>query len=287
MPGDLPRPATAVTPKTGARILTPADLMVVGIGASAGGLDVFRALVRALAPVHRTAFILVQHLDPNHDSLLVELLTGSTTLPIREATDGMRVEAENIYVIPPGRYLAVHDGRLQLSEPAVPHGARLPFDFLLRSLAKDCGPRAACVVLSGTGADGSLGLQAVKSAGGLVIVQDPDEAAYDGMPRNAVLTGAADLVLPLVKIPLALMKHRDDLSSDDTETVPTPRRQDHGPFSAIIELVWEKTAHDFRPYKAGTLTRRIERRMGLAGMRATDAKAYSSAFASTPMNLNA
>jgi len=274
MPGDPPRPGTAATPETGARTHSATDLMVVGIGASAGGLDVFRALVRALAPAHGTAFILVQHLDPNHGSLLVELLTGSTTLPIREATDGMRVEAENIYVIPPGRYLAVHDGRLQLSEPGVPHGARLPFDFLLRSLAKECGPRAACVVLSGTGADGSLGLQAVKSAGGLVIVQDPDEAAYDGMPRNAVLTGAADLVLPLVKIPLALLKHRDDLSSDEPKTSPAPHRQDHGPFSAIIELVREKTAHDFRPYKSGTLTRRIERRMGLAGMRTTDAKGY-------------
>ena len=174
----------------------------------------------------------------------------------------MRLEAENIYVIPPGAISPCTTGDCRLSEPAVPHGARLPFDFLLRSLAKNCGPQAACVVLSGTGTDGSLGLQAIKGAGGLVIVQNPDEAAYDGMPRNAVLTGAADLVLPLVKIPLALLKHRDDLFSDEAETAPpTPRDR------VLVRSARSSTWSGKRPlrisaYKPGTLRRRIERADG-------------------------
>ena len=117
----------------------------------------------------------------------------------------MRLEREHLYVIPPGTYLSVGKGRLRLSQPQAPHGARLPFDFLLRSLAEEYGERAICVILSGTGADGSLGLKAVKEMGGLVIAQDPSEASYDGMPRSAIMTGAVDLVLPLANIPDALV----------------------------------------------------------------------------------
>ena len=130
------------------------------------------------------AFILIQHLDPTHQSMMVELLTGHTAMTVRQATDGMPVEREHLYVIPPGSYLSVRDGALHLSSPEARHGARLPFDFLLHSLAEECGARVICVILSGTGADGSLGLKAVKAKGGLVIAQDPDEAAYDGMPRS-------------------------------------------------------------------------------------------------------
>ena len=111
-------------------------------------------------------------------------------MTVLQATDGMPLEPNHLYVIPPGTYLSVADGSLVLSQPPARHGARLPFDFLLHSLAEDCGARAVCVVLSGTGADGSLGLQAVKEKGGLVIAQDPDEAGYDGMPRSAIETGA-------------------------------------------------------------------------------------------------
>ena len=152
------------------------------------------------------AFIIVQHLDPSHDSMMVDLLAGHTSMPVLLATDGMAIERERVYVIPPGVYLSADEkGALRLSKPQARHGARLPFDFLLNSLAREYGARAVCVVLSGTGADGSLGLKAVKAKGGLVIAQDMREADYDGMPRSAIATGAVDLVLRAAKIAEALV----------------------------------------------------------------------------------
>ena len=120
------------------------------------------------------AFILVQHLDPTHESMMADLLAGHTSMTVRQAADGMMIERDHVYVIPPGTYLSVSAGALRLSQPQARHGARLPFDFLLRSLAEQYGARAICVILSGTGADGSLGLKAVKENGGFVIAQDPD-----------------------------------------------------------------------------------------------------------------
>ena len=146
------------------------------------------------------AFILVQHLDPTHESMMVDLLAGHTSMDVRQATDGMPIEPEHLYVIPPGAYLSVDNGALRLSHPWARHGARLPFDFLLHSLADEYGARAVCVILSGTGADGSLGLKAVKQRGGLVIAQDPDEAVYPGMPRSALEVVAVDHTLPVVAI---------------------------------------------------------------------------------------
>jgi two-component system, chemotaxis family, CheB/CheR fusion protein len=166
------------------------DFPVVGIGASAGGLEACSKLLGALPADNGMAFILVQHLDPTHESMMAELLAHRTSMTVVQATNGMLLERKHLYIIPPGSYLSVSDGALHLSRPEARHGARLPFDFLLRSLAAEYGERAIGVILSGTGADGSLGLKAVKEKGGLVIAQDPDEAAFDGMPRSAILTGA-------------------------------------------------------------------------------------------------
>ena len=143
---------------------------VVGLGASAGGLDAFRRLLFALPAGTGMAFILIQHLDPTHASMMVDLLAGHTPMTVQQAADGMPLEREHVYLIPPGSYLSIRDGALRLSEPRERHGARLPFDFFLRSLAEEFGERAICVILSGTGSDGSLGLKAVKEKGGLVIV---------------------------------------------------------------------------------------------------------------------
>lgn len=166
---------------------------IVAIGASAGGLQACTELLEALPVPARMAFILVQHLDPTHKSMLVDLLARHTALAVVEATNGMSIELEHLYIIPPGSYLSVSAGMLCLSPPQtrheMPHGARLSFNFFLHSVAKEYGPRAACVILSGTGNDGSAGLQDVSAAGGLVVVQDPDEASYDGMPRSAIDTG--------------------------------------------------------------------------------------------------
>jgi two-component system CheB/CheR fusion protein len=230
--------------------------------------------VDALPAGNGMAFILIQHLDPTHESMMVDLLAGHTSMTVLQATDGMPIEREHLYVIPPGTYLSVGNGALHLSQPQAPHGARLPFDFLLHSLAEECGARAVCVILSGTGADGSIGLKAVKEKGGLVIAQDPDEAGYDGMPRSAIATGAVDLVLAAAKIPEALAKYdrRMALTRAQNGSVPQDKALDWLP--EIVELLRTKTAHDFTLYKQGTLQRRIERRMAMAAIETDDMDRY-------------
>ena len=243
------------------------DFTVVGIGASAGGLDACMKLVAALPAGNGMAFILIQHLDPNHKSLMVELLAKHTAMPVRQATNGMSLEPGGFYVIPPGTYLSVSNGALLLSPPQARHGARMPFDFLLRSLAEEHGARAACVILSGNGTDGSLGLKAIKEQRGLVIAQEPEEAAHDGMPRGAIQTGLVDLILPVTDIPEALMRFDRGMATARTggPSERTDRRKNWLP--DIVELLRAKTAHDFTLYKHGTLQRRIERRMAMAAIR--------------------
>lgn len=251
----------------------PFDFMVVGVGASAGGLDACRQLVAALPTGNGMAFILIQHLDPTHDSMMVDLLAGYTSMTVRQVTDGMPIERDHFYIIPPGTYLAVVNGLLHLTPPEARHGARLPFDFLLHSLAEQFGRRAVCVILSGTGADGSLGLRSVKEKGGLVIAQCPEEAGFDGMPLSAIATGAVDLVLPTAKIPDALIGHYLSVTPDShAASPPVSATPDWLP--RIVELLRTKTSHDFRLYKPGTLMRRIERRMGLQGNPNMDVEHY-------------
>ncbi|SIO67630.1 Methylase of chemotaxis methyl-accepting proteins [Burkholderia sp. GAS332] len=267
------------------------NFAVVGLGASAGGLDACRKLVDALPAATGMAYILVQHLDPDHESLMVELIADHTSMTVLQAVDGMRLEHEHLYIIPPGTYLAVRGGTLQLSTPEAPHGARLPFDFLLQSLAKEYGPRAVCVVLSGTGADGSIGLRAVKQAGGFVIAQDPDEAGYDGMPRNAIATGAVDRVLLAAAIPGALIQYDEQLSARLPEHLELqdiqPDAVSHGDtVNRIVKLLRSKTAYDFTLYKPGTLERRIERRMGMEGVDAGDMARYLDILESAPQECN-
>ena len=252
----------------------PENFPVVGIGASAGGLDACSALLGALPPNNGMVFILVQHLDPTHESMMAELLAHHTSMTVVQATSGMLIEPNHLYIIPPGSYLSASKGALHLSEPEARHGARLPFNFLLRSLAKEYGERAICVILSGTGADGSLGLEAVKEKGGLVIAQDPDEAAFDGMPRNAILTGAVDLVLSLTSMPDELIKFHRRMAL--TRASAAPHEQDTTPdwLPEVLDLLRKKTAHDFRLYKEGTLRRRIERRMAMASIETDDIERY-------------
>src|SRR5271157_824824 len=244
------------------------EFPVVAIGASAGGLDACRKLLDALPAVNGMAFIIVQHLDPSHDSMMVDLLAGHTSIPVLLATDGMAIESERVYAIPPGVYLSADDkGALRISKPQARHGARLPFDFLLNSLAQEYGSRAVCVVLSGTGADGSVGLKSVKAKGGLVIAQDIREADYDGMPRSAVATGAVDLVLRAAKIAEALVaRERGQVFLPEAPRSPAQKSvEDFLP--DIIAVLRTKTVHDFTLYKHGTLERRVERRMALAGVK--------------------
>jgi len=259
------------------------DFPIVALGASAGGLDAFRQLFDALPADNGMAFILITHLDPTHASMMVELLASHTKMNVLQAADGMPLERKHVYVIPPATYLSIHGGALKLSVPRERHGARLPFDFFLRSLATECGERAICVILSGTGTDGTVGLKAVKENGGFVIVQNPDEAAYDGMPRSAITTGLVDFVLPVATIPKALVAHAAG------KAVAGPRRDNSAENDApswlgsIIDLLRTRTAHDFTFYKPGTLRRRIERRMATAAI--VDGNRYLDILGQDPAEL--
>jgi two-component system CheB/CheR fusion protein len=258
------------------------DFRVVGVGASAGGLEACIKLLDALPTESGLAYILVQHLDPHHPSMLVELLSEHTALTVQPAKDGMRLEREHLYIIPPATYLTVRTDALHLAPAPIGQGARLPFDILLHSMAEELGDRAVCVVLSGTGSDGSAGLLEVKAKGGLVIVQDPSEASYGGMPRGAIDTGAVDMVLPVAAIPDALLNPVRHLGGSRPKVVDGDG--DDG-LSEIISLLRTKTAHDFTPYKAGTLRRRIERRMSMASAKTNDIGRYAASLRNDPVEL--
>ena len=239
---------------------------MVGIGASAGGLEAFRKLLAALPADTGIAFVLISHLDPTHESMMVDLLSRDTPMKVTQAAEGMALERNCVYVIPPQAYLSVRDGMLRLSQPQAPHGARLPFDFFLNSLADAYRERAVCVVLSGTGADGSTGLRAVSEKGGLVIAQDPEEAAYDGMPRSAIATGAVNLVLPVAQIPQALVHYARHPYVTNAVRAASADADDDQSLSEIIELLRARTSRNFTHYRKATLLRRILRRMAAAGI---------------------
>ncbi len=258
---------------------------IVAIGASAGGLEAVSKLIDALSPTTGMAFILVQHLDPTHPSMMVELLAKHTAMKVIEAADGALLAPNQIQVIPPGRYLAVRAGALHLSLPQAHHGARLPFDALLGSLAESAGGQTICVVLSGTGADGSGGLAALKAAGGYAIAQDPAEAEYDGMPRSAIATGLVDRVATLRDMPRALTDRSvqipgqiPDHARGRIPAAPASANQpDHSPAGSleqVIAFLKDNTPHDFRQYKPGTLERRIDRRIALLGLEYGNLAAY-------------
>ena len=260
------------------------DFLIVGIGASADGLEPCKKLVAALPACVGMAFILIQHPDPTHETMMVELLAKHTSLTVQLAENLMPLEREHFYVVPPGTYLSVADDVLHLTPRQKMRGApRLPLDHLLRSMAENCGRRAVCIVLSGGGNDDSLGLRAIKDRGGLVLVQDPDEASHHSTPHAAILTGAVDSVLPLAAIPAALNAYARDVQLKPPS--PVWPRQDGPPrdrFPEILELLRANTAQDFSLYKQGTLERRVERRMALTGIKARDLEHYLHLLRSDP-----
>ena len=263
-----------------------AGFAVAGIGASAGGLEACTSLLASLPPKSGIAFILVQHLDPHHESMMVDLLSEHTAMPVLQATDGMRLQPDHFYTIPPAVYLSVQGDVLRLSEPEARHGARLPIDFLMRSLADSYGPRAMCVILSGTGTDGCLGLKAIKEKCGLVVAQEPADAGFDGMPCAAIATGAVDLVLPTAEIPGALLRYARRIGLVQAENaVPEPEAT-AGWLPGIVELLKRKTAHDFTHYKPGTLQRRVERRMAMASIESDGMDRYLDALRHDAAELN-
>ncbi|MCF8706750.1 MULTISPECIES: chemotaxis protein CheB [Sphingomonadaceae] len=242
---------------------------IVAIGASAGGVEAFMELFDMLPDRCGMAFVLIQHLDPTHESTLPEILSQHTGMIVSEAADRTALEPDHVYVIPRHAYLTVKDGMLRVSIEREKHGARFPIDRFLTSLAEENRARTVAVILTGTGTDGSLGLKAINEHAGLIIAQDPDEAAFDGMPRNAIGTGAVDLVLPLVKIAEALLQQ----CAHARTTAPGETDAGVGPdtiLAQILALVHQKTSRDFGAYKEASLLRRIQRRMAIRGSETLD-----------------
>lgn len=237
---------------------TIAAFSIVGIGASAGGLEALEQFFRYVPANSGMAFVLVQHLDPSHVSLLTEILQRATAMPVTEASDEMLVEPNHVYVIPPNRDMAIFHRKLQLSVPDEPRGQRLPIDAFLQSLAEDQRENAIGIILSGTGSDGTRGLRAILGAGGVTLVQEPTTAKYSGMPSSAIQAGCATQVLPVDKMPEALQLGVRQLSDQD-QTPHDPKRASG--MSRILMQLRAKTGHDFSLYKKSTITRRIERRM--------------------------
>jgi two-component system, chemotaxis family, CheB/CheR fusion protein len=237
--------------------------LIVGIGASAGGLSAFKSFLSNTPTDSGMAFILVQHLSPDHKSMLTDLLSKSTDMPVLEADDGMPVEANRVFVIPPDSTLTVKDRRLQVERPAPPRERRRPIDTFFSSLAEDQGENAVCIVLSGTGSDGTLGLKQIKENGGLTLAQaEFDHTAMSGMPHSATATGLVDHVLPVEEMPAKLLDYQRHLRQVSGRKDGDGTRNDAAEhLSSIIALLRVKIGHDFSKYKEKTLIRRIQRRM--------------------------
>ena len=236
---------------------------IVGIGASAGGLAAFEAFFSAVPGGTGMAFIIVQHLAPDHKSILTELTRRYTKMQVFEVEDGMVVQPNCIYIIPPNHDMAFLNGALQLLAPTAPRGQRLPIDFFFRSLAQDQHARAIGVVLSGTGSDGTQGVRAIKGEGGMVMAQSFDSTEYDGMPRSAVATGLVDFVLPPGEMPAQLIAYASHAFGRKKPVVAAPGARADDATKKIFVLLRAQTGHDFSLYKENTIIRRIERRMAV------------------------
>ncbi len=258
-PGANPRPALiAAEPATAAKTFP-----IVGLGASAGGLEALEEFFKHTPPDSGMAFVVVTHQLAGHTSLLPELLRKSTAMPVAEVSDNLRVKPNCIYVARPEGYLALLGGKFQLMDSKEPPSSvRLPIDYFFRSLAEDQRERAVGIILSGTASDGTLGVKAIKGAAGLTMAQEPESAKYSGMPRSAMATGLVDYVLPASQLPQRLLAYAKGpyLALPASEAVDAVLPE---PMLKIILLLRNRTGHDFSSYKPNTIRRRIERRVNL------------------------
>jgi two-component system CheB/CheR fusion protein len=235
-------------------------LLVVGIGASAGGLEAFERFLERVSPNSGLAYVVVQHLSPEHESSLADILSRATTLPVVTVTEGQRVERDHVYVIPPGASLIVEAGSFRLV-PFDQKGVRLLVNAFLTSLAEDQRENAVGIVLSGTGSDGALGIAAVKRHGGRTFAQLPSDARYESMPAAAIATGMVEQVLPAGEIPAALA----ELAAERRRHPPESARGETEGLRQALEVVSRTTGHDFSRYKRTTILRRFHRRMAATG----------------------
>jgi two-component system, chemotaxis family, CheB/CheR fusion protein len=243
---------------------------IVGVGASAGGIAALKAFFAATDADSGIAYIVIQHLSPEHQSLMADILGRCTTMPVIQIEDGMEVSPNHVYVIRPGYTVTLKDQRLHLGQPVEKRGHRRPVDDFFRSLAEEQQERAIGVILSGTGTNGSAGAQAINAAGGLCIAQDPDTAEFPGMPQSLIHAGYADQVLAAEEIPAALRQYIQhpflDLNAKGRARAAEEIERHRQDLSEILAIIRSKTGHDFAPYKPPTILRRINRRMSLLGM---------------------
>ncbi len=254
-----PAPPKEISPKENAMMSFP----IVGIGASAGGLEALEAFMAHTPSEPGMAFVVIQHLSPRHKSLMAEILQRSTPMKVVQIEDGMRIERNRVYLNPPEKEVALLDSIFHLIEPAPGEGLRLPIDYFFRTLAEAVGEKAICVILSGTGSDGSLGLRAIKEKGGMAVAQEENQAKYAGMPQSAIETGLVDLVLPVEKMPEELSRYVQQPYMRTRAESNRLEETEAGAFNKIIMLLRARAGVDFTHYKESTILRRIQRRMAL------------------------
>ena len=260
----------ARSPKTAAKVIrlkaagapAKAAFPIVGIGASAGGLEALEQFLKNVPAGSGMAFVIVQHLDPTRKGVMSELLQRATSMKVVQVKDRTLVQPDCVYVIPPNKDLSLLHGVLHLLAPMAPRGLRLPIDFFLRSLAQDQQEHSVGVILSGMGSDGTLGLRAIKEAAGVVLVQEPATAKFDSMPRSAIDAGLADIVAPADELPgkiLAYLQRTPQIARAEEAL----EAKTQSALEKVVVLLRAHTGNDFSFYKRNTLYRRIERRMGI------------------------
>ena len=261
------------------------QLLIVGIGASAGGLEALERFFDHVPTADNLAFVVIQHLSPDYKSLMVELLARRTQLPIHRVENGMQVEANSVYLIPPKAELRMKHGCLELSARDSTQGINLPIDVFFSSLAEDWGAQSVGIILSGSGSDGSRGVAAIHEAGGLVLVQHPETAKFESMPLAAIQSGAANFVLTPEQMPETLIRHTEQRYSAETRPATNlPMIARDGELAAIFALLLDRYGIDFTHYKPATVKRRIHRRIELSG--ATNLDAFVTRLYDDPEELN-
>jgi two-component system, chemotaxis family, CheB/CheR fusion protein len=249
------------------------EIPVVAIGASAGGLEALTAILRALPTDIAMAFMLIQHLDPKRHSILPELLSKATRIPVLEAVNAMKIESNRVYVMPSNVDISIADGQFGLTPRVADHKQHLPIDIFMRSLAKVRKSQAIGVILSGTASDGTAGIEAIRAEGGITFAQNPETAKFDGMPRSAIESGCIDFVFSPERIAaeLSWMSTHPNLRRKPTDSREEPKDEDHV-FNSILNLVSTSQGADFTKYKPNTIHRRTQQRM--AALRIASLAAY-------------
>ena len=256
-------PAKKVKKKAAAVRKKADGFPIVGIGASAGGLEALETFFSHMPHDSNIAFVVIQHLSPRHKSIMGSLLAKCTEMEVLEMQDGMKIHPNRVYLNLPDKNVVIINGALQLMTPVRTGSINLPIDCFFRSMAEDLGEKAICIILSGTATDGTLGLKAVKGEGGIAMVQDPESAKYDGMPRSAIATGVVDFILGVEKIPGELIKYVRAPYIGAPKKIRVADDKFGNYVQKVFSLIRTATGHDLSHYKQTTIRRRIERRMAV------------------------